>query len=115
MKKYVYLINNIVVSTFPEVDPARPDTPVTDLYAPDFLAQCIIVDETTETPSGWIYDRETGAFSAPPAPEPAPLPEPVTPEPTTTERIAALEAQNTALSDTIDMVMTEVLPTLMGI
>lgn len=77
--KYIYLVSNIVREIIPEYDPAFPDIPINERYAPDFLAQCIAVPEDTEVSTGMIYDPDTGEFSTPPEP-----PEPVAPdEPTT--------------------------------
>ncbi len=72
--KYVQLINNAVFNEIPEYDPALPGLPVTSRFAPDFLSQCVAMDESVETPVGYIYDPETGAFTAPPEPEPEPDP-----------------------------------------
>jgi hypothetical protein len=63
--KYVYLVNDIVIIEFPEIDPLRPSIPVTDLYSSDFLSQCVMVDAGVNTPTGWIYDPNGRTFSAP--------------------------------------------------
>ena len=70
--KYVVLNpDNTVAYTFPEVDELRPTIPVTDLYAPDFLAACVVVEDSADVQPGYNYDPGTGTFSAPPpAPEP---------------------------------------------
>ena len=71
---YVRIADNIVVEIIPEFDPVFPGVPITDRYAPDFLAHCIQVPDEADVKQGWLYDPATGGFFEPPAPEPAPSP-----------------------------------------
>lgn len=69
--KYVVLNQDITVAyTFPVIDARRPTIPVNELYSEEFLSSCVLVEDDTETPTGWAYDSETGTFSAPPETEP---------------------------------------------
>ncbi len=69
--KYVYLVDGNVVH---EIQPGRskdfPGVSIKDRFSAEYLARCVEVKDSVEVESGWIYDGETGKFSAPPAPEP---------------------------------------------
>ena len=79
--KYLYIgTDNILCEIIPDFDPVFPEIPVTERYAPDFLAQC--VERTDEQISsegielGMLYDAEADTFKPAPTPEPEPEPEP---------------------------------------
>lgn len=79
--KYLYVgTDNILCEIIPDLDPVFPEIPVTERYAPDFLAQC--VERTDEQISsegiklGMLYDAEADTFKPAPTPEPEPEPEP---------------------------------------
>lgn len=61
--KYAYIIDNNVCEVIPGEDPNFPGIPVTERYAPDFLARCVKVADETAVCSGMIYDPETGTFT----------------------------------------------------
>lgn len=65
MKYYVFLMDNIVREIIPEIDPVFPDLPIEARYTPDFLAQCVIVEDDSGVQTGDIYDPETGEFHKP--------------------------------------------------
>lgn len=70
--KYVVLTpENFVAYTFPEADPLRPDTPIEQLYSPDFLAACIKVEDNVEVQVG--YKKTDAGFEPVPAPDPVPI------------------------------------------
>lgn len=90
--KFIYLTDNTVQEIIPETNPAFPGIPIEQRYSPEFLANCVVVDNNTEVQSGWIYDPETQTFSEPPEPEPVePIdpPDREPPEPTEMERTRA--------------------------
>lgn len=106
--KYLYInADNILSEIIPDFDPVFPEIPVTERYAPDFLAQC--VERTDEQISsegielGMLYDAEADTFKPAPVPEPEPEPkpepepEPEPEQPTWAERIEALERGNKTL------------------
>lgn len=79
--KYLYIgTDNILCEIIPDFDPVFPEIPITERYAPDFLAQC--VERTDEQISsegielGMLYDAEEDTFKPAPAPGPEPEPEP---------------------------------------
>ena len=74
--KYVYIVAGLVHEVIPAINPAFPGIPIEVRYSPEFLADCVAVDEAVEVECNWLYDAETGTFSAPPVPEPIPEPEP---------------------------------------
>lgn len=54
--KYVVLTpDSTVAYTFPEIDPVRPDIPVTALYAADFLRECIQITDDIEVRPGMTW------------------------------------------------------------
>ncbi len=79
----ILLVNGTVWELIPEIDARFPDVPITDRFAPDFLAQTIQVADDTQVQVGQIYDPESGTFADPPAPEPV-----AQGEPTLAEQIA---------------------------
>lgn len=67
--KYCYVNNNnIVEAVIPEFNPALPNVPMEKRYSASFVSK-LIPDETETVLQGYIYDNETGTFSAPPEPE----------------------------------------------
>ena len=73
---YILLDNsNAATQNIPEFDPAFPDVPITERYAPWLLDRC--ARSETSVPAGWIYDKKSGTFTEPLEPEPEPL-EPIT-------------------------------------
>lgn len=66
--------DKIVLEIIPDEDPIFPGVPVSDRYAPDFVARLKHFDDGTEVEQNWVYDPDTGTFSAPPVPEPGPEP-----------------------------------------
>jgi len=67
--KYIFLTNNIVHEIIPDLDPVFPGVPIEQRYSPDFLSRCVAVEDAEEPPAGYMYDPQTGTFSAPPEPE----------------------------------------------
>lgn len=66
MSKFIVLASDGTVGyTFPEIDPVRHIS-ANELYAPDFLETCLIVDDDVEFPAGYLYDNNTGTFTPPP-------------------------------------------------
>ena len=66
--------NSTVLEIIPDEDPVFPGVPVSDRYAPDFVARLKRFDDGIEVEQNWVYDPDTGTFSAPAAPEPEPEP-----------------------------------------
>lgn len=89
--KHILIVNSEVTQIIPDFDPIFPDVPVTERYAPTFLADCVTVGDDQDVPLGYLYDSKTGTFSEPPIPEPVAPIGPATPEPSIAERVAALE------------------------
>lgn len=85
--KIVYVKENVVQEIIPEYA-----LPVEEWYSSEFAAKCVEAPDDVE--QRWVYDPETGIFSAPQEPEPEPEPDPA---PTTEDRVAALEAENKTL------------------
>lgn len=70
---YILLYDkSIVQEIVPDEDPVFPGVPVSDRYAPDFVARLKHFDDGMEVEQNWVYDPDTGTFSAPAAPEPEP-------------------------------------------
>jgi len=65
MKYIVLNPDNTVAYTFPEVDPLRPNAPISDLYEADFFNKCIQAEDDVLVESGYIYNSAAGAFSEP--------------------------------------------------
>ena len=83
-----------VMEIIPDEDPVFPGVPISARYAPSFVAKLLHVDDATEAEQNWLYDPETGVFSAPPEPEPVdPEPEadPEPGQPTLSERVTDIE------------------------
>ena len=78
--KYVFLIDNMAREIIPEINPNFPDLPITARYTPEFLSQCVAVDDNEDVQICDIYDPETGKFSKPYAPGPIGPDEPVDPD-----------------------------------
>lgn len=72
---YILLDENRVREIIPDIDPVFPGVPIGDRYPAKFLARLLHVSDDTQVEQNWVYDPETGAFSAPPQPEPSPEPE----------------------------------------
>lgn len=66
---YILLNKETVAEIIPDEDPVFPGVPIEARYTPAFIEKLIHVDDTTEVAQNWIYDAETGTFSAPPVPE----------------------------------------------
>lgn len=78
---YIYLKDNIVWEFVPEENPDLPGVPLEQRYPAEFIASLVYVEGTEGIGYGYIYDPETGEFSAPPEPEiPEEPEEPVEPE-----------------------------------
>ena len=77
---YIHLENNIVWEFVPEENPELPGVPLGERYPAEFIASLVFVEDTEGIEYGYIYDPETGTFSAPPEPEIPEEPEPVEPE-----------------------------------
>ena len=69
---YIYVKDNIVWEFVPAENPELPGVSLEERYPAIFIASLIFVEDTTGIEYGYIYDPETGAFSAPPEPEPRP-------------------------------------------
>jgi hypothetical protein len=63
--KYVYIEYDRVINIIPEWDSTFPDIPITERYSAEFLSRCIVVDESVEVESGYLYNHETGVFTQP--------------------------------------------------
>lgn len=61
--KYIYMKNDNVCEVIPGEDPNFPGVPVTERYAPDFLAQCVEVADEIEVRSGMVYNPDAAAFT----------------------------------------------------
>ena len=94
--KTVRLKNNIVFEIIPEYA-----LPVEKWYGSEFAAECVDAPDNVE--QHWVYDPETGTFSAPPEPEPEP--EPVEPIPTIEERVTTLEESNAEMTEALEMIL----------
>lgn len=68
---YIRVDNNKAAEIIPEFNPVFPDIPIEERYEKDFVAK-LIPDETETVQVGWIYDPETGEFTAPLPPVPVP-------------------------------------------
>ena len=120
MTQYVYLSDeNIVSEIIPEYVDTFPGIPVTERYAPDFLAKCkSYTQEEFDAKGvalGKMYYPETNEYQDPPElPEPEPTPEPAPTPLTPSEynqlvdennrlkaQVTMLEAQHTFLEDCI--------------
>lgn len=77
---------NAVSEIIPDENPVFPGVPIQARYAPAFVARLTHVPDDTEVYQNWLYDSETGVFSAPPEPEPLVETEP---DPADTEALAA--------------------------
>lgn len=66
--KYVYIVDGKAYEIIPAINPAFPEIPIEERYSPDFLSNCVVVDEAVEVECNWLYDAETKTFSAPPEP-----------------------------------------------
>ena len=106
---YLYLdSNSMLQEIISEYADSFPGIPITDRYSSEFLSHCIIRTEERLKEEGialgMLYDAETDTFTkppTPPAPEPPPEPEPEPGQPTWTERIKSLEAENKLLKEQI--------------
>ena len=56
--------NNIVDTIIPEFDPIFPGVPISSRYSSDFVEKCIRITDIN-IKNGFIYDRESGEFTAP--------------------------------------------------
>lgn len=107
--KYLYInADNILAEIIPDFDPVFPEIPVTERYAPDFLAQCVArTDEQISSEGielGMLYDADTDTFTAAPTLEPEPEPEPEPgPEPSSGYTITEEEV-NTAYKEGVNNV-----------
>ena len=93
---------NAVLEIIPDYDLVFPGVPIEDRYPPDFVNALLHVPDDSEIYPNWVYDPNTGAFSEPPDPEPAEPEEPEPAPPSLEERLAALEAENAALTAAIE-------------
>lgn len=73
--KYILLEDNKVKEIIPDFNPVFPGIPMEKRYPTAFIAQLIPVEDEVEVAQNWLYDPETGTFSAPPEPEPVELDE----------------------------------------
>lgn len=65
---YVILDNltiGAVIGYEPETNADFPDTPVTELYAPDYIERLVAAPDGDLPPVGYIYDFKAKTFSAP--------------------------------------------------
>ena len=69
---YIYVKDNIVWEFVPAENPELPGVPIEERYPAAFIQSLIHVEEAAGIEYGYIYDPETGEFSAPPEPEPVP-------------------------------------------
>ena len=90
--KVVRLEDNIVREIIPEYA-----LPVETWYGAEFAKLC--VEAPDDVDEGYVYDPETGGFSAP-----------VTPvsEPTTEERLTALEDSNAEMTEALALLLSGV-------
>ena len=86
---YIYLHENAVQECIPEFNEVFPGIPIEKRYSQDLLKKCVQWNE--EVPQGWLYDKETNTFNAPPEP-----PEPEYAEPEPFEPIPVEELPNIA-------------------
>ena len=98
---YILLENNAVKERIPDVNPDLPEVAIEDRYHPDFVANLIYVEDGQDIPEGYIYDAETGTFSAPPEPEPAPVRETIELSPTQLDIIEAQVTYTAMMTDTL--------------
>lgn len=78
--KYLYIgTDNILCEIIPDFDPVFPDVPITERYAPDFLALCVVrtEEEIAEQGihAGMLYVKETDTFSEKPEEPDVPIEE----------------------------------------
>lgn len=66
---YIYVKDNIVWEFVPAENPDLPGVPIQERYPAAFIASLIFVEDIDGIEYGYIYDPETGEFSAPPEPE----------------------------------------------
>ena len=75
MYQYIYLQNNVACEFIPEENPLFPGVPISERYAPDFLALCLRRSTEQITAEGikpgMVYDEATDSFAWPPEPEPS--------------------------------------------
>lgn len=73
--KYVYLVDGRTVH---EIQPGKstdfPGISIKDRFSAEYLANCVEVKDSVKVESGWLYDKESGIFSAPPVVEANPIP-----------------------------------------
>ena len=103
--RYIKLLTNTVVEIIPGENPDLPGVPITERYPAEFLATCVLVEDTIEVLSGYIYDSDTNTFSIPVEPESPAIPtigdDPgieVPIEPTLEEKVATLQAKLEAVT-----------------
>lgn len=68
---YILLSNeNTVAEIIPDENPIFPGIPVSERYAPDFVARLRHFPDGTPVEQNWVYDEDTDTFAPPPtAPE----------------------------------------------
>lgn len=79
---YIKLSSNVVTEVIPEFNPAFPDVPIQQRYAPDFVAS--LVKAPDDVGLHYIYNKETGTFTKP---EPIVIEEPEVENEDVTEEI----------------------------
>ena len=90
--KVVRLEDNIVREIIPEYA-----LPVEKWYGERFAALC--VEAPDDVDEGYVYDPETGTFSAPVPP---------VSDPTTTERLTALEDSHAEMAEALELLLSGV-------
>ena len=68
MKEYVLIHNDRVHEIIPEFDPNFPGVPIEQRYSPEFLKNCLHIDEKDIPPIGHV--KKGNKFEEPPKPEP---------------------------------------------
>lgn len=66
--KYVFINKsngNAVGAIVDAIDPQFPNIPIENRFSPEFLSNCVQVEDDAEVNSGMVYDFETGEFSEP--------------------------------------------------
>ena len=65
MKHILLSPENTVLEIIPDENPALPGIPLEKRYSAAFLARLMPVEDGVEVDQNWVYDAETGSFSAP--------------------------------------------------
>lgn len=59
MAKYVFLNNEKVQEIIEEFDPLFPDIPIEDRYSPEFLGNCVVMEDEEVPPLKYVRKNDT--------------------------------------------------------